>query len=362
MKIMLVSSLIFILAILVVMFCLKFKRKHNMFSNSKIDEKRYELQNVSFDESMNCFYINYIEHHDKNKIIKYSQKNYKKEPVYSSVETISKKMIQKICNTIKNFEEMPFSKNIIIKLYKEEIVWRCLPYICEIPSWFESEIYDIEEKIKTKNYNNSNVKKILNDYNSFNIIINELTELISTLKWYNIFKKRRLKKQLYQNFEDIKKIEKKINSFSKEERLLQMKIDNYEKYNSIFIKTKNTKKFIFKDKNEMFLYDFFNNIKSKKDIYGCYVIKNLVNNKVYVGQSKNVIKRLNQHFDKNTMIPKNSIFSEDYYTLECNDKKRMFSVTIFRCNTKDELDVKERELITKYDSFKNGYNKTSGNI
>ena len=39
----------------------------------------------------------------------------------------------------------------------------------------------------------------------------------------------------------------------------------------------------------------------------------------------------------------------------------MFEVRIIKCETKDELDKTERELIEYYDSFENGYNGTGGN-
>ena len=43
----------------------------------------------------------------------------------------------------------------------------------------------------------------------------------------------------------------------------------------------------------------------------------------------------------------------------CEDD--VFEVKIFKCNTKDELDRTERELIEVYDAYGNGYNGTSGN-
>jgi hypothetical protein len=109
----------------------------------------------------------------------------------------------------------------------------------------------------------------------------------------------------------------------------------------------------------------FISIKSLKGleyekIIGCYVIHNTENNKYYVGQSKDVIKRINQHFKGTT--PNNVIFAEDYYSSKLHDKDNLFSVKIIRLETKDELDETERQLIFDYDARKNGYNGTSGNI
>ena len=95
-------------------------------------------------------------------------------------------------------------------------------------------------------------------------------------------------------------------------------------------------------------------------IVGCYVIRNIERNKYYVGQSKDVIKRVcHQHFDGTKV--KNIIFAEDYYSSSMENKDDMFEVRIIRLETKDELDRKENELIEEYDSFNTGYNGTNGN-
>ena len=73
-----------------------------------------------------------------------------------------------------------------------------------------------------------------------------------------------------------------------------------------------------------------------------------------------VAARLKQHF-KGT-VPLNPIFAEDYYNSQYPNKDDLFEVKIIRCNTKDELDNTEKQLISDYDSWKNGYNGTSGNI
>lgn len=95
-------------------------------------------------------------------------------------------------------------------------------------------------------------------------------------------------------------------------------------------------------------------------IIGVYIIHNLEKDKYYVGQSKDIMKRIKQHF--NGTIPKNPIFAEDYYTSQMENKEDIFEVKIIPCETKDELDKLEKELISKYDSWLNGYNGTSGNM
>lgn len=94
-------------------------------------------------------------------------------------------------------------------------------------------------------------------------------------------------------------------------------------------------------------------------IIGCYVVHNKEKNKYYVGQSKDVMRRIKQHF-KGT-VPQNPIFAEDYYTSNYADKQNLFEIKIIRCETKDELDKTEKNLIYQYDSWSNGYNGTSGN-
>lgn len=96
-----------------------------------------------------------------------------------------------------------------------------------------------------------------------------------------------------------------------------------------------------------------------RKIVGCYVIRNREKDKYYVGQSKDVMKRIRQHF-KGT-VPANVIFAEDYYTSTFINKEDLFEVKIIPCETKDELDDTERDLIKKYDSFQSGYNGTGGN-
>lgn len=95
-------------------------------------------------------------------------------------------------------------------------------------------------------------------------------------------------------------------------------------------------------------------------ITGVYVIRNRMLDKVYVGQSKDVLKRLKNHFAGTE--PKNMIFAEDYYLAKPKDRATLFEFKIEVLKTKDELDKRERDLIAEYDSFNNGYNKTAGNI
>ena len=92
----------------------------------------------------------------------------------------------------------------------------------------------------------------------------------------------------------------------------------------------------------------------KEIIIGVYIIWNKTKNKYYVGQSKDVNKRIyHQHFC--SLGPKNYLFFQDWSN---NDE---FLVKIIPCTTKDELDRLEKMYIEQYDAFNSGYNSTGGN-
>jgi group I intron endonuclease len=88
-----------------------------------------------------------------------------------------------------------------------------------------------------------------------------------------------------------------------------------------------------------------------------YIIKNKINNLVYVGVTKvNINARFHQHTKPSTLIKRN-------YKLQKAIKE--LGVENFYCELLEEIDEKEmfdKEVyyIKKYDSFHNGYNSTPG--
>ena len=95
----------------------------------------------------------------------------------------------------------------------------------------------------------------------------------------------------------------------------------------------------------------FSYLNGKK---GVYIIWNKTKDKYYVGQSKDIGVRLNQHFKSGEV--NNVIFAKDWYA---ND---YFCYKYHLCQTKDELDSLEKQKIEEYNAFgKGGYNKTGGN-
>ena len=101
--------------------------------------------------------------------------------------------------------------------------------------------------------------------------------------------------------------------------------------------------------------DMYKNLKNNKikisniDQSGCYVFLNQTKNIYYVGQSKNVLKRINQHL--------NAKGNGDVYAdLKYGDK---FIIFIVKC-PEYELNITEKILIKEFNSYSNGYNKNSG--
>ena len=92
---------------------------------------------------------------------------------------------------------------------------------------------------------------------------------------------------------------------------------------------------------------------------GIYKIENLVNKKVYIGQSKNIEKRwLNHKSDAFNSIS----HSYDYPLYKAIRKYGLenFDFVVLEECLVEELNEKERQYIQQYDSFFNGYNLTLG--
>lgn len=86
---------------------------------------------------------------------------------------------------------------------------------------------------------------------------------------------------------------------------------------------------------------------------GVYILHNRTNGKYYVGQGRNVLDRANHHFTGRG--------NGDVYV----DYKNGHDWTVTLVNLDEtsfsNLNDLERHLISKYDAFYNGYNKTRGN-
>lgn len=100
--------------------------------------------------------------------------------------------------------------------------------------------------------------------------------------------------------------------------------------------------------------EFFEVYKKKKnDFVGCYVIHNTDKDLYYVGQSKRVLFRLNQHF---TGHGNGDVYADYKY-------KNKFEIRVAVLSTSgySNIDLLERELIEKYNAYEKGYNRNAGN-
>jgi len=104
-------------------------------------------------------------------------------------------------------------------------------------------------------------------------------------------------------------------------------------------------------------YVYRSDFMAYKKESGIYMITCLANNKIYIGQSKGLRERLYQHkyYLKNN-TSHHPLLQEDWNKYNENDFKfEVLEIT-------DNLDEREQFYISKYDSFNNGYNTTTGGI
>lgn len=91
---------------------------------------------------------------------------------------------------------------------------------------------------------------------------------------------------------------------------------------------------------------------------GIYKITNLLNNKIYIGQSKDIYARYNQHHKYEYKNESRA----DFHLYQAFKKYGLdsFSIEVVELCPLDELNDKEIYWIEYYDSFKQGYNMTAG--
>lgn len=94
------------------------------------------------------------------------------------------------------------------------------------------------------------------------------------------------------------------------------------------------------------------------NISGIYKIENIYSGNIYIGQSKDVRKRLREHLE--CCISQNK--SENTGLVSAWEKygKGCFDFELLEKCLENQLDKREVYWITYYDSHKNGYNMTSG--
>lgn len=93
---------------------------------------------------------------------------------------------------------------------------------------------------------------------------------------------------------------------------------------------------------------------------GIYRIYNTINNKSYIGQSKNIKKRILYHHLCDFNNPNNCCYENKFYQAIRKYGLDNFEVEILVLCKEEDLNENEIRLIGKFDSFKNGYNSTEG--
>lgn len=84
---------------------------------------------------------------------------------------------------------------------------------------------------------------------------------------------------------------------------------------------------------------------------GIYKITNKLNNKVYIGQSNNVLRRISEHKRHRR------VNIDSYINVLGVDN---FEFEILEECSKEELDAKEQQYIEQYNSIEDGYNLQQG--
>ena len=94
---------------------------------------------------------------------------------------------------------------------------------------------------------------------------------------------------------------------------------------------------------------------------GIYKITNKLNNRSYIGCSKNVEKRWVEHkYKAYAKTPSNKEYEKALYRAIRKYGVNSFDFEVLEECKKDEMYEKEIGYISKYNTFKNGYNETPG--
>ena len=351
---------------------------------------RTYLKQVDFNTNIKSLKVTYEEMIEYRTIERYIQRNYQKNAIYSGWKTKSKNILKtfKVNNEFfSNMNNLNYTDNITY-FFRKEILAEIRNVITP-PKWWKKLVLDDYYRQAYEDFD-------LWYMTSNDVLEEEVKVAVDSMKYHNIELSLVEKKceKLYTKIEKLKlknktsvklEMKKQVELEKKESVVLKIKNfnDSIDKANNDIesLKAKKTKYIELFDDTTDKIVNFIDNQEEIISIFekethdfvsikmlkmasndrfgGCYVIRNNELSKHYVGQSKDVIKRLNQHFAGTK--PKQPSFLEDYCNSFWDNKEDLFSVKIIKCSTKDELDDVEKKLIEEYDSFKNGYNKTSGN-
>jgi len=336
--------------------------------------EKLRITNLSFDKRTNKLTFVVKLHTYTPKIVRYVTRNYVRYPVYEGYSERTKviKKFDKVINPIR------FVNKEILELdLNRKFILLILEKIPIIPEWRKKEIelkriLDLinATKQRIRNYHNEkrqySFKKT--DFNEepsnfwLRLILAPFTLGLSFVG-YNSKKQASLNKEINKNNKEWNenhkiKVDQENSLLLKEITSFNEKCNNTISFNwSLYHKTKNQeiKPYVEDDDGwrdlkhcSNFAFSYLNDKK------GVYIIWNKTKDKYYVGQSKNLGKRLNQHFSNGEV--RNVIFARDWYSNDC------FFYKYIICQTKDELDTLEKQKIEEYNAFDGGYNGTGGNL
>jgi len=380
-------------------------------------EPQYRIIDFDFDITSRIANIQIEEKKYYRTIERYVTQNYQKYPIYSDWKSKCKIIKKRIKLTNREIENLNINDDKIINNFCDEIIIK-MNYEDLVPSWFITKyLYqEMDEEINNLNIerdrlvreSKDKIDKLNSDSAELQITIEETkTETKKTERKLNKIKNKiqkinnskpsiilyiitfsiyyfltsskrltylnnkadtlsnfinnqnteiqNLNRQILNNNINVELNNQRIKSITND---YNDKIKNTGEHYLSKIKETQPLEETFSDKDSFTPLKYFVGYEYKKTI-GCYIIRNTENNRVYVGQSKDIYRRIKQHF-KGTE-PKNIIFAEDYFTSKIDNKEDLFEIKIIPLETKDELDKTERELIKHYDACNSGYNGTKGN-
>lgn len=96
-----------------------------------------------------------------------------------------------------------------------------------------------------------------------------------------------------------------------------------------------------------------------KKICGIYIIKNKINNKVYIGQSVNIKARWYAHCNSGKNLDRQDSYTQIHQAMYKYGVENFYYEILEECSI-EQLDEREIYYIQKYDSYNNGYNMTLG--
>lgn len=398
----------------------KIKQQNEVINSSRNSEKemppKYNLVSVDFNEISRVARLEFIEYTKYRKIERYITRNYVRYPIYGDWNEKSKTIKKTIKLTNEILENLDHNSDFLIDKFACEIIER-LNNPDLVPSWLIKLLLN-EQLNDEVNLNHKNLDEYLkNNDSKISAIDMEMKRYIGSKQYYSKVKEKFVRKsqRIQKRISFLEKrslyiivsiftlgifaiFNRKNNLLAKsgsyENKILDLIINlkAYEltisKLDKEIIEIKNDSE---REKEKVSKENWQITNKTNIDIdsikplstsinsgvedfiplkeltgmeyekiVGCYVIRNVELNKCYVGQSKDVLKRiLKEHFSG--IKVHNIVFAKDYYSSSIENKSDLFEVKIIRLNTKDELDAMEKTLIEKYDSFNSGYNGTNGN-